>query len=460
MGLYKTKINPTTGKLQLVPSGTIVVFKAGVANAAALPLVGNTLSDARITADTGHLYIWDGLAWVDQGDIIDIDWSSLTNKPSSSVSDIDDAVSKRHTQGTDQGLDIGGANAVTAAQTKTAYTHSQSSGNPHSTGIPDITGLQSDLNLLQMNIALNAFRLAVQGSLTLQKMIDGIVDEFEDETGIDTVNSVSQVYNVSNDYYSPGTIEDFLTGGTASADAIWGAGFEAAKAFDDDLDTRYWSNGTSAPHWVKYDLGVGVTKTSVKLRIRPYYEGGAGGAAIQDFIWQGSNTGSFSGEQTNIYSGTVTNADAWSEFTFANSTAYRYYRLYISNSYRGDGYTSIWEIESYEDTRTPGATENMELLSLSNTAEAVPTEGRIIIFEEDVDAVTENTDIKAWVSRDNGTTFTQITLTDEGTYDTGKRILAGTVSISAQPSGTSMKFKITTHNNTDQRIHGVGLFWK
>jgi hypothetical protein len=35
-----------------------------------------------------------------------------------------------HTQGTDQGLDTGGANAVTAAQTKTAYTHSQAAHAP------------------------------------------------------------------------------------------------------------------------------------------------------------------------------------------------------------------------------------------------------------------------------------------------------------------------------------------
>jgi hypothetical protein len=53
-----------------------------------------------------------------------------------SDSDIADSISKKHsnsldhTQGTDLGLDSGGANAVTAAQTKTAYTHSQASHAP------------------------------------------------------------------------------------------------------------------------------------------------------------------------------------------------------------------------------------------------------------------------------------------------------------------------------------------
>jgi len=44
-----------------------------------------------------------------------------------------------HTQGTDQGLDTGGANAVTAAEAKTAYTHSQvTTGNPHSLDSTDV----------------------------------------------------------------------------------------------------------------------------------------------------------------------------------------------------------------------------------------------------------------------------------------------------------------------------------
>jgi hypothetical protein len=101
---FRQKMNTRTGQFNLVPSDAIITFKPGVANAAALPTVGNTANDARITADNGHLYIWSGAAWVDQGDIIDVDWAALTNKPSSTVSDIDSAVSLKHTQNTDKDL--------------------------------------------------------------------------------------------------------------------------------------------------------------------------------------------------------------------------------------------------------------------------------------------------------------------------------------------------------------------
>ena len=59
------------------------------------------------------------------------------------------------------------------------------------------------IDKLQDNIMLNAFRIAINGSLTQFNMIDGIVDEYEDESGIDTVNSVNESYDSTDDYYSP-----------------------------------------------------------------------------------------------------------------------------------------------------------------------------------------------------------------------------------------------------------------
>jgi hypothetical protein len=44
--------------------------------------------------------------------------------------DVASAINLKHTQGTDQGLDTGGANAVTAAQAKAGYTHSGTSHAP------------------------------------------------------------------------------------------------------------------------------------------------------------------------------------------------------------------------------------------------------------------------------------------------------------------------------------------
>ena len=129
MSEYKQKLNPRTGQFNLVSTNIVLAFKAGVATQASLPLSGNTKGDARIANDTGHLYVWSidatsGLltAWSDAGDVVDLTWAAISGKPSSSVADIDSAVSLKHTQGTDQGLDTGGANQSTAADVKDAVT--------------------------------------------------------------------------------------------------------------------------------------------------------------------------------------------------------------------------------------------------------------------------------------------------------------------------------------------------
>jgi hypothetical protein len=116
--------------------------------------------------------------------------------------------------------------------------------------------------------------------------------------------------------------------------------------------------------------------------------------------------------------------------------------------------------EAYSDVTI----EDMTLQSVATTAEAAPTSGDIVmLIENAAGTAVLNTDIKAYVSRNGGTTFTEGTLTDEGSWGTNKKILAfHDLDISGQSSGTSMKYKITTHNQTankETRIHAVSLAW-
>lgn len=96
MGLFKQKFNPVAKQFNLVPTSTAIVFKDAVDSVSNLPPTGNVQGDARITNDTGHLYIWDGSTWVDQGDIIDLTWDSISGKPSSTPTQIDNAVADSH----------------------------------------------------------------------------------------------------------------------------------------------------------------------------------------------------------------------------------------------------------------------------------------------------------------------------------------------------------------------------
>jgi hypothetical protein len=100
------------------------------------------------------------------------------------------------------------------------------------------------------------------------------------------------------------------------------------------------------------------------------------------------------------------------------------------------------------------------IVSNAFTASSAPSTSRIVVFQENIDSITLNTDIVASVSRDGGSNFSTVTLADEGyvTGASGQRILAGVVDISGQPSGTSLRWKLALANN-QSKIHGVSLSW-
>ena len=83
----------------------------------------------------------------------------------------------------------------------------------------------------------------------------------------------------------------------------------------------------------------------------------------------------------------------------------------------------------------------------------------MVLFEEDIEAVNLNIDLKAFCSRDDCVTFVEVTLADEGEYESGKRILSGTGRFDDDdPAGTSMSYKLEK-TDTDFNVHGIGFEW-
>jgi len=111
---------------------------------------------------------------------------------------IDDAVAKKHTSNADTALGAQSENLD-------MNTH-KIVGVVDPTNDQEVTTkkyVDDRVEKNQDNIMLNAFRIAVNGSLSQFNMVDGIVDEYEDESGIDTANSSNEDYDSTGDYYSP-----------------------------------------------------------------------------------------------------------------------------------------------------------------------------------------------------------------------------------------------------------------
>ena len=75
-------------------------------------------------------------------------------------------------------------------------------------GVITETKLQTSLNPSgtidsnAFNIGVLGFKLAVNDGITVFNLIDGVVDEFHDNTGVDTAESTNSLYDSSGDFFS------------------------------------------------------------------------------------------------------------------------------------------------------------------------------------------------------------------------------------------------------------------
>jgi hypothetical protein len=110
------------------------------------------------------------------------------------------------------------------------------------------------------------------------------------------------------------------------------------------------------------------------------------------------------------------------------------------------------------------APENMTLVSNATTAIGdPPTNGDLVITTDNqTGTTTPNTDIKAYISRDGSAYTSAVTLVSQGTTGGHTILTANGVDLSGITSGTSMRWKIETLNQTAAkitRIQGVSLGW-
>ena len=607
------KIIPVPGEgLQFVfDNDGLVHMKESVDTYNSLPITGNTENDVRITRDTDIMYTWSIAAsggtlndWLAIGPISSVDWSAITNKPTSDVADIDDAVSKRHTQDTDQKLDDGGPNEVGVSDIKDSvdkkHTQNTDTGTTSETfaidsdssgfapvkiknengamaarnnadddyvimrgkdpdGNDDLTTknwVETNFSTLGDivknidNIMINAFRIAINGALTFFNMIDGIVDEYEDESGIDTGASINEVYDPTDDFYKPSggdsvsspfahlkcnddaantTVTDDGTGannGTATTntnnlsvvgkinDAFEFNGSDEYVNLDtleQDIDSdttgsfSFWMNPTSLAS-NSYVLAFGDTNANAYMSIHVRSDG----ELDVTLFWEVDNGWSFRTTDASISAGSwfhivlvqngtapvlyVNNSLTTLNFTLeqdktawftnievdidngrlgcrnwnnlGNATFYNGkvddFRYYQNITLSTDDISAIYNGGSGTEAQNPTSSVNdMTLISDKFTAEADPDNARIVMLEEDVDSITLNTDLIAYASKDDGATWAQITLSDEGDYDTSKRILVGNadLSVSGIGAGTDMVYKLETANNKALKIHGTALRW-
>ena len=188
------------------------------------------------------------------------------------------------------------------------------------------------------------------------------------------------------------------------------------------------------------------------------YFAGGGGGQVQDngnYGAGGTGGGARGGNNTSGDDGMGRNGTA---NTGGGGGGSQYNGSPSSNTATGGSGTLILKRSTLAETAT-----NMTLISNPTTAQTEPTNGNIVLtYTDGVGTATVNTDLKAYCSRDNGVTYTQMTLAAKGTTGGHTILSANSVNISGQPSGSAMRYKIETLNQSaakDTRIQAVSLGW-
>ena len=129
------------------------------------------------------------------------------------------------------------------------------------------------------------------------------------------------------------------------------------------------------------------------------------------------------------------------------------------------GITDTFTLPVTEPTVSATTTGVMTLQTIgAAVVGAAPTNIRVYIDLEDIDPVVVlNTDITVKVSRDNGTTFTTAVMAQTGQATFGRRLIADTVDVSAQPdpgvNNSLVVVKVQTFNAVQMRLHAISQLW-
>jgi predicted RecA/RadA family phage recombinase len=294
-------------------------------------------------------------------------------------------------------------------------------------------------------------------------MAGGIADAYDSETDVDTATSTNEVYNAASDLYEPDATAPttaYATGDQSAAITVSKVGGSiSAGTLSNLVDGGLADNSTDSVDWLscswvandefRFDFG------SAKY--------------IDEFRTQFDRSISW-GDWICEVSADASSWTTLNTFTFSSGTSYvtqavtgcpaagrRYFRIRKSGSTSGT--VPLWREIQFKIADGSSTVANMTLVSNAFTATAVPTVARVATFIDPQESITINTDFTAEASRDGGTTWTAITLALTSNPVGTVEQYEGTASISSQPSGSSMKYRLKTLNNKDIDVTGTVFQW-
>lgn len=295
-------------------------------------------------------------------------------------------------------------------------------------------------NIDKGNILLNAFRIAVNGSLSVQNMIDGFVDVYTDETGVNNVDSLfeefsTDKYIVTRAASYPAAHTDAnvkATSDNGSSLRPYFATDPALSLIGSDSNTSWMATASTNQRFhIKY-----ADKIIAKVCNYDNYHasGGSTNKGAKTFtLWGSNDAAAFAnltyGTDTNwtqittsvstLDEHTASDVSDTKTFTLTNTVEYSYYAFKFADNHGNGTRLALRHIE------LATLPEFCILHSESFTAISQPETSYLVLHEEDVDSITINTDLVAFVTRCDSLVYTTDYLTDNKLDITGHGFING-----------------------------------
>ena len=384
------------------------------------------------------------------------------------------------------------------------------------------TGLKNNLLNMQDSIGLVQIRQITDGGFAFRGMSAGISDTFEDTSGVSSsanlsFQSATDKFTANDIVASTTTVETQLGNNTAKTGWVG----ETSSFTFNSPSTNAITSGTSSggsnqrlnlarqvditgafdlyfkpTNLTSVSMWVGIYRTSDESFVdidndsANHYLAGMFSSSVTHWVADPAGTVGLLIAVDAGGTGTVYNPKGASSTNYSGESAATVYRLSRETdgtlkAYRGAtliatgttsttaamrvvigtlGEGSFLKLDylRLDTTSITYKRANTSIITNPTTASEVPTKARVVLIAANNESITLNTELIASVSRDNGTTYTTTTLSDQGIYaNTGNvRIYTGEASLTTQPSGTIIRTKIETANNKNVEIHAYTTQWR
>ena len=324
-------------------------------------------------------------------------------------------------------------------------------------------------------IKINALRIATLEDDAFNLTEDGFADAYTTEDGVDTGASTNQSYNAPGNFYDNLIFTAAVSGNwTFGSDTITSGvyvtsggndgGYSSSKTFTGDFTIRFVGDGQGNPATLgmfassesgTFNTGDTGGRGDMDLMTDSFYWDAAG-----DLFYGGVVKDSGADQYANTDTITITRVGSTISFYKNGILEHEFAETYAGAMMIGVGHPNS-TITDFALTWNEGGASDMTLISNTVVAEAVPTEIEVLVLWKDIDAATPNTDFTVEVSRNGGTNYTTITLTDEGEFDSVNNIdiLRGVADVTGQPSAQNIEYRLKTLNTKEQRVYGIALGW-